>query len=64
MILIKVIVNHWELSSDPEKAKERLVKDGIEFITWDGEPDASDEDYLTYYVVSLTYEAQRVSASA
>lgn len=60
MILIKVTALDWEPSSDPKKAKERLVKDGIDFIAWDGEPDISDEDCLTYYVVSVTYEAQRV----
>ena len=64
MILIKVTVYDWGLPTDSEKAKERLVKDGIEFITWDGEPDMSDEDCLIYYVVSLTYGAQRVPASA
>ena len=64
MILIKVIVHDLELPSDSKKAKERLVKDGIEFINWDGEPDISDENCLTYYVVSLTYGAQRLPASA
>ena len=25
--------------NNPQKAKERLVKDGVDFIVWDGEPD-------------------------
>ena len=45
--------------SDPKEAKERLVKDGVDFTVWDGEPEISGDDCLTYYVVSLTYEAQR-----
>lgn len=63
MILIEVIADDEVLSSDPKKAKERLEKDGVRFITWDGEPDISS-DCLTYYVVSLTYEAQPIFASA
>ena len=46
--------------NDPQEAKNRLVKDGVDFIVWDGEPEFLDEDCLMFYVVSLTYEAQRV----
>lgn len=51
------------LSSDPKEAKERLVKDGVDFTIWDGEPEITEDDCLTYYVVSLTYEAQRAATS-
>lgn len=49
--------------SDPKEAKERLVKAGVDFRVWDGEPEIQVDDCLTYYVVSLTYEAQRGSSS-
>ena len=43
-----MIVHDLELPSDSKKAKERLVKDGIEFINWDGEPDIFDENCLRH----------------
>ena len=46
--------------NDPQEAKDRLVKDGVDFIVWDGEPDILNKHCLTFYVVSLTYEARRV----
>lgn len=35
------------------------MKDGVDFTIWDGEPEILEDECLTYYVVSLTYEAQR-----
>lgn len=45
--------------SDPKEARERLVKDGVDFRVWDGEPEVSEDDCLTYYVVLLIYEAKQ-----
>ena len=44
--------------NDPIKAKERLVKDGVDFTIPDGEPEVvgSADECLTYYVVTLSYE--------
>jgi len=47
------------VSSDPTEARENLEKDGVDFTVPDGEPEINGEDCLTYYVVTLTYEAQR-----
>ena len=46
--------------NDPVKAKERLVKDGVDFRIPDGEAEitGSAEECLTYYVVTLFYEAR------
>lgn len=57
--LTKTTASGLRVSSDPKQAKERLVKDGVDFTVWDGEPEISGYDCLTYYVVALTYEAQR-----
>ena len=58
-VLTKSAATGIHLPSDPKEAKQRLVKDSVDFTVWDGEPEILDEDCLTYYVVSLTYEAQR-----
>ena len=50
----------FNIPNDPIEAKANLIKDGIDFIAWDGEPEVLDENCLTYYVVSLIYEAQPV----
>ena len=52
-------VNGTHAPSDPKEARERLVKAGVDFRVWDGEPEILEDDCLTYYVVSLLYEAQR-----
>lgn len=57
--LTKPTAKGIHVPSDPKEAKERLVKDGVDFSVWDGEPEILEDDCLTYYVVSLTYEAQR-----
>ena len=48
------------MPNDPVKAKERLVKDGVDFRIPDGEAEitGSAEECLTYYVVTLFYEAR------
>lgn len=50
------------MPTDPVKAKERLTADGVDFTILDGEPEivGSAEDCLTYYVVTLVFEAQRL----
>ena len=50
------------MPNDPTKAKERLVKDGVDFTIPDGEPEivGSAQDCLTYYTVTLVFEAQRL----
>ena len=64
MPLIEITGNEQEPPSDPIKAKERLIKDGIDFIAWDGEPEILDEDHcMTYYVISLCYEAQKTQSA-
>lgn len=52
------------MPNDPVKAKERLVKDGVDFAIPDGEPEivGSAEDCLTYYIVTLVFKAQRLDA--
>lgn len=57
--LTKPTASGLRAPSDPKEAKERLVKDGVDFTVWDGEPEILGDNCLTYYVVSLTYEAQR-----
>ena len=52
------------MPSNPKEAKERLMKDGVDFTVWDGEPEILEDSCLTYYVVTLTYEAQRGQHSA
>ena len=54
-LLTKLIATGLHAPSDPKEAKERLVKDGVDFRVWDSEPELSNDDCLTYYVVSLTY---------
>lgn len=61
--LTKTTASGLRAPSDPKEAKERLVKDGVDFTIWDGEPEISGDDCLTYYVVALTYEAQRGPSS-
>ena len=63
IILTKPTAKGIHVPSDPKEAKERLKKDGVDFTVWDGEPEISEDDCLTYYVVSLTYEAQRGASS-
>ena len=57
--LTKSTASGLRVPSDPKEAKERLMKDGVDFTIWDGEPEILGDDCLTYYVVALTYEAQR-----
>ncbi|MCJ1452107.1 hypothetical protein MMC28_002448 [Mycoblastus sanguinarius] len=49
--------------NDPVKAKVRLERDGVDFRVEDGEPEILGDDCSTYYVVTLTYEANRDSCS-
>lgn len=53
-----MIASGTHVPNDPVEAKERLVKDGVDFTVPDGEPEITGKDCLTYYVVTLTYEAQ------
>ena len=52
----KAAGNH--VPNPPEKAKERLEKDGVDFRVPDGEEEILEEGRLTYYVVNLIYEVR------
>ncbi len=51
---------------DPMTAKKELVADGVDFTVDDGEPEiqGTAEECLVYYVVALTYWAQKVPSPA
>ncbi len=51
-----ILVDGNHVYSDPIKAKERLVKEGVDFTMEDGEEAILSEDRLTYYVLMLVYE--------
>ncbi len=50
--------NGMHKESDPVKAKQRLVKDGVDFTNRDGETEIPQKHCLTYYVVTLVFEVQ------
>ena len=54
--LTRAIAIGEHVENDSIKAKERLVKSGVDFNVPDGEPEIMSADRLTYYVVTLVYE--------
>ena len=42
----------------PFAAKERLIKDGVKFEDAELDTDLAEDQYLCYYVVTLTWNAR------
>ena len=58
--LADVEAGHWE--GDPDDAKKRLEAEGVDFRVEDGEEEILTEDRMTYYVVTIRYEARDIEA--
>ena len=59
MILMIWIGSGTHVPNDPIKARQRLVCDSVDFEDPVEEPGITELDCLTYYVVTLVYEATR-----
>ncbi|KAL2047036.1 hypothetical protein N7G274_001054 [Stereocaulon virgatum] len=59
------LARHAKISEKhPFAAKERLVKGGVIFEDMELDPDIAEDQYLCYYVVTLTWNARAIQLNA